>query len=478
MSSGSTTDPRQAAAPTIADVAGGAARFTDYSVPDAGIRALFRVDSVWQAWLDVEAALARAEAQVGIVPAEHAAAIEAAARLTRIDTERVRRALAEQGHPLTPLIAELVRAAGEVAGGYVHWGATSQNVMQTGHALLLKRAHAVVSDLLAEVIAALADLAENSADTLMAGRTHGQHAVPITFGFKAATWLDDLIRAHQRTDAAIRPCLTVMMGGAVGTFAALGERGPQVQALVARDLGLAPMEVPSRAILDPFAAYVSALAIASASAARVCTDVATLMQTEFGEVSEPVPAGSIGSSTMPHKRNPKLTYDVLQLSAEIRALAPAAVEALIRPHEADGAATATMTDILERSLIGMGDLLVRLRQVVSGLEIFPDRMRENLSRSGNLISSEAVMLALAQAIGRDHAHDVIYQDAMEAAVTGTDFLEVLREDPRVTARIDEAELRRLLDPAAHTGLAPGIARGTAQRARQYLAGRALVAAAL
>lgn len=467
MASG-TIDTRQTAVPTIADVAGKATRYTDYSVPDAGIRALFTTESVWQAWLDVEAALASAEAQVGIIPREEATAIIAAAHLTRIDADRVRRALAEQEHPLMPLISELVRAAGEPAGGYVHWGATSQNVMQTGHALLLKRAHAIVSDLLGEVIATVADLADDCADMLMAGRTHGQHAVPITFGFKAATWLDDLLRAHQRNDAAVQPCLTVMMGGAVGTFAALGERGPQVQELVARDLGLVPMAVPSRAILDPFAGYVSALAIASASAARVCADVATLMQTEFGEVSEPVPDGSIGSSTMPHKRNPKLTYDVLQLSAEIRAVAPVAVEVLIRPHEADSAATATMTDILERSLIAMGDLLVRLRHIVAGLEIFPDRMRENLGRSGNLISSEAVMIALAEQIGRDHAHDIVYHDATEAAVAGRDFLDVLRHDPRVTDRIDEVHLRQLLDPASHTGLASRIARSTAQRSRSYL----------
>jgi adenylosuccinate lyase len=466
---GSTTDARPATARTIADVAGRATRFTDYSVPDAGIRALFTTESVWQAWLDVEAALARAEAQVGIVPTREAAAIETAAHLARLDLGRVRRALADQGHPLMPLISELARVAGPTAGGYVHWGATSQNVMQTGHAVLLKRAHAITSDLLAEVIAAVADLAERSADILMAGRTHGQHAVPITFGFKAATWLDDLVRAHQRNGAAVRPCLTAMMGGAVGTFASLGERGPEVQSLIARDLGLESMSVPSRALLDPFAAYASALAIASASAARVCLDVLTLMQTEFGEVSEPVPVGSIGSSTMPHKRNPKLTYDVLELSAEIRALAPMAVAALIHPHEADGAATASMTDILERSLIAMGDLLVRLRHIVSDLEIHPDRMRENLRRGGNLISSEAVMLALGEVIGRDRAHKIVYQDAMEATTTGRDFFDVLRHDRLVADRIDEVQLRRLLDPAAHTGLSQGIARSAAQRSREYLA---------
>lgn len=463
------TDGAHPTVPTIADMAGKATRFTDYTLPDAGIRSLFTTESVWQAWLDVEAALARAQAKVGIVPAEQAAIIEDVALLNRIDTHRVRQALAQQQHPLMPLISELVRVAGETAGGYVHWGATSQNIMQTGHALLLKRAHAIVSRLHCEIIARVADLAEDNAGVLMAGRTHGQHAVPITFGFKAAGWLDELVRAHQRNDAAIRPCLTVMMGGAVGTFAALGEPGPHIQELIAEDLGLDPMPVPSRALLDPFAGYACALAIASASAARICTDVATLMQTEFGELSEPVPDGSVGSSTMPHKRNPKLTYDVVQLSAEIRALAPAAVEALVRPNEADGTATALMTDILERSLIAMGDLLVRLRHVLAGLEIFPDRMRDNIRLTGGLISSEAIMIALARFVGRDHAHAIVQDDATKAALVGGELLDILSQDPRVTAQLDPAHLRQMLDPAAHTGLASAIAHDTARRARRYLA---------
>ncbi|MCP2328796.1 adenylosuccinate lyase [Hamadaea flava] len=476
MTAGNTTDEPVPTTPTIAEAAGKAIRFTDYNLPDAGIRPLFTTESVWQAWLDVEAALARAQAKIGIVPAEQAAAIEDAARLSRMDIQRVRRALAEQEHPLMPLISELVRVAGDEAGGYVHWGATSQNVMQTGHALLLKRAHAIVSRLHADVVAVVADLAEDNADMLMAGRTHGQHAVPITFGFKAAGWLDELVRAHQRNNVAIQACLTVMMGGAVGTFAALGEPGPHVQELIAEDLGLDPMPVPSRALLDPFAGYVSALAVASATAARICADVATLMQTEFGELSEPVPDGSVGSSTMPHKRNPKLTYDVFQLSAEIRALAPAAMEALVRPSEADGAATALMTDILERSLIAMGDLLVRLRRILGGLEIFPDRMRENIRLTAGLISSEAIMIALAEFVGRDRAHAIVYDNATQAALAGGDFLDLLGRDPRVSDQLDPARLRQLLDPAAHTGLASTIARDTAWRARQYLSDRTTIPA--
>lgn len=456
------------AAPSVADVAGHARRYTDYGVPDAGIRPLYATESVWQAWLDVEVALARAEGRLGIIPASAADTIAVAGRLDALDRDRITTGIRDQGHPLVPLIAELVRVAGADAGGYVHWGATSQNIMQTGKAVLLKRAHHLLADLIADCIDGLADLAERSADMLMAGRTHGQHAVPMTFGLKVATWLDEFVRAHERNEDLVQPCLTVMMGGAIGTFAALGDLGPKVQSIVADTLGLRPMDVPSRAILDPFAAYVGALAVTAASGARVCLDVATLMQTEFGEVSEPVPEGSVGSSTMPHKRNPKLTHDVLELAAEIRNLVPVAIGAMVHPHEADGSATATVADALERSVIALGDLLARLRIVITGLELFPDRMRQNLGLSGSLTSSEAVMLALGADIGRDRAHAILYDIAMRAARDGEDFLELLRVDPRVTRRLTGEQIRVLVDPAGHVGLSPNMARTAARRARDYL----------
>lgn len=455
--------------PTIAEAAGRATRFTDHGVPDPGIREIFATSSVWQVWLDVEVALARAEAQVGIVPQAAADAIAAAGRLDALDPARIVAALRTQSHPLTPLITGLVRVVGPAAGGWVHWGATSQNIMQSGYAVLVARAHRVIVDLLDDCLAALADLADRGADLLMPGRTHGQHAVPITFGLKCATWIEEFLRARERLEDSVRPCRRAMVGGAVGSFASLGDAGPRVQALVARELGLDPMPVPSRTVLDPLAGYLSDVALASASGAHVAVDIETMMQTEFGEVSEPVPEGSIGSSTMPHKRNPKLCADVLDLSGEIRGIAPTAVAAIIHPHEADSGATAHVDGAVERGLVAMGDLLVRLRMILEGLELFPARMRRNLDLSGDLIGSEAVMLALADEIGRDQAHRIVYDLAMRATRTGERFAGLLEGDARVSAHLTPARIKEVLDPAAHVGLSPVLAREAAERARRHLA---------
>jgi len=451
--------------PTIADVAGETGRFTDHRVPDAGIRALFTERSVWQVRLDVEAALARAEARLGIIPQAAADRIVACARVEALDAGRIAEATRVRAHPLVPLVEEFTRVVGGEAAGWVHWGATTQNIMQTGMALLIRDAHAILTGLIRESLGALADLAERSAEMIMPGRTHGQHAVPITFGLKAATWIDDLLSALERIGRGVQPCLRVMMGGAVGSFASLGELGPEVQRLVAEDLGLGAMPIPSRALLSPQAGYVMDLGLLAAVCARVAVEVETLMGTEFGEVSEPVPPGSVGSSTMPHKRNPKLAPDMIELSAQVRALVPEAVQAPIHPHEADSGATATLDAAMEEALVKTGDLLMRLRIVVRGLELFPQRMRHNLSLSGSMLGSESVMLALGERIGRDEAHQIVYEHAMRAATEGLPFEELLVTDPRIAGPLGADRVRALLDPSAHIGLSPRLAREAAARAR-------------
>jgi len=438
-----------------------AERFTDGRVPDAGVRALFARQHRWQCWLDVEAALAVAEAECGVIPAAAAQAIESAARLAGLDVARIERGIGETSHPLMALVTELAIAAGE-HGGWVHWGATTQNITQTGNVLVLREAHRKILRLLARILSAAADLAERTAGMLAAGRTHGQHAVPITFGFKPAGWIDELVRHVTRLRAAEGRVFTAMTGGAVGTFASLGQAGPRVQDAVAARLGLAPMAVPSRAIADSFAEYVCLLGLLGATGTRMALEVFQLMKTELGEVSEPAPPGTVGSSTMPHKRNPQLSDDCITIGAQLRALVPLALEGMLHDHEVDGAHSAMLDDALERACVLAGDLLARLEVIVSGLKVDPARMRANLALSGGMISSEAVMLGLGQAIGRQTAHEVVY-DAARAE--GTTFAVALKRDPRVTAHLDAAAIDRLLDPAGHTGLSEGIARAAAQRAR-------------
>ena len=425
------------------------------------MRALFAKEHRWQCWLDVEAALAVAEAKCGIIPAAAAAAIESAAKLADLDVPRIERGIARSSHPLMALVTELSAAAGE-HGGWVHWGATTQNITQTGDVLVLRKAHRSILRLLAGVLTAAADLAERTAGMLAAGRTHGQHAVPITFGFKPAGWIDELSRHVTRLRAAEGRVFTAMTGGAAGTFASLGQAGPRVQDAVAARLGLAPMAVPSRAVADGFAEYVCLLGLLGATGTRIAHEVYRLMSTELAEASEPVPPGTVGSSTMPHKRNPQLSDDCIVIGAQLRTLVPLALEGMLHDHEVDGAHSAMLDDALERACVLTGDLLARLQVIVSGLDVDPARMRTNLALSGGMISSEEVMLELGRAVGRQTAHEVVSDAARAEGVT---FADALKRDPRVTAHLDAAVIDRLLDPARHTGLSAGIAREAAERAR-------------
>jgi len=222
-------------------------------IADPGIRALYLQENRWQAWLDVEAALAKAQADLGIIPSDAAEAIARAARLQLLDRARIDEGFARTGHTIVPLVWELSRIVGEPHGGWVHWGATTQNITQTGDLLVLRQAHGIFFRLIAGALAAMADLAERGAEMPIAGRTHGQHAVPATFGYKPAVWIDEMIRHVERLRQLSPRLFVAMLGGGAGTFASLGAQGPAVQAGIGQRLGMLPMKVPARTIGDHLA---------------------------------------------------------------------------------------------------------------------------------------------------------------------------------------------------------------------------------
>lgn len=435
-------------------------------VADPGLRALYALENRWQAWLDVEAALAVAQAELGIIPAAARDAIVPKARLSLMDRARINEGFARTGHTLVPLVWELGRIVGEPHGGWVHWGATTQNITQTGDLLVLRQAHAIFLRQIGEVLLAMADLAERGADMPIAGRTHGQHAVPATFGFKVAVWIDELLRHAERLQQAAPRLFVAMLGGAAGTYASLGDQGPAVQAGIAWHLRLGDMAVPARSIGDHLAENVCLLGLLAATGGKIGREIYTLMKTEFGEVEEPVPPGTVGSSTMPQKRNPKLCQDIIAASAEVRSQVPLALEAMMTEHEADRSSTLMMGTAEQRAAIATGDMLAKLAEVCRGMRLDPVRMRANLDLGGGLIMAEAVMLDLGLAIGRQHAHDAVYDAAQDAFVKGARFADLLAVDPRVTAHIDANAIARLLDPAAYTGLCAKMARDAAARARE------------
>jgi adenylosuccinate lyase len=443
---------------------------TALRVPDPGIRALFSQEGRWQAWLDVEVALARAEAELGMIPPAAADVIASVARLECLDRGRIVEGLARTGHPLVPVVWELARVCPGDAGHYVHWGATTQNIVDTAEMLLMRRANRVFLGLLADVLEALAALAERTADRPAPGRTHGQHAVPITFGLKVAGWIDELARAAGRLEAAEDQGLFVAMaGGAAGTFASFGAQGVEVQARMGAHLGLPPMSVPSRAIQDRFADHCCRLALLAATCGRVGGEVYTLMKQEFGEAREPVPEGTVGSSTMPQKRNPILAQDLIAGAAEVRAALPLALEAMQIEHEANRANTQMMRRAAHGICETVGDMLARLLVVARGLEVDPARMRRNLDLTGGLILAEVLMLELGRRIGRQAAHDVIYAITEQVMADGGDFADRLAQDPVVTTHLAPEELAGLLDPAAYTGLSRDMAQRQAVVARDTAA---------
>jgi adenylosuccinate lyase len=438
-------------------------------VADPGVRALYRLVNRWQAWLDVEAALARAQAELDIIPDEAAEAIAAKSHLALMDRARIDEGFARTGHTLVPLVWELGRLVGEPYGGWVHWGATTQNITQTGDLLVLRQAHAIFLRQIGDILSAMADLADRTAEMPMAGRTHGQHAVPATFGYKVAVWIDELLRHVDRLHGAAPRLFVAMLGGAAGTYASLGKLGPAVQAAIGRHLGFGSMAVPSRALGDHLAENICLLGLLAATCGKIGREVYTLMKTEFGEVEEPVPPGTVGSSTMPQKRNPKLCQDIIAAAAEVRSVVPLALEAMMTEHEADRTTSLMMDGAEARACIATGDMLARLAEIMRGLKVDAGRMRANLDLGGGLIMAEAVMLDLGLAIGRQHAHDVVYDAAQAAFVEGKSFSDLLAADKRLTEHMDRAAIDRLLDPTAYTGLCADMARESAGRARQAAA---------
>lgn len=440
------------------------ARFTDGRVPDSNIHALFSDEHRWQRWLDVEAALATAEAEYDIIPKAAAQAIASSANIKKLSPERIRNGIKKTSHPLMAIITELSNAVGEPYGGYVHWGATTQNITQTGDALVLHEAHQIFLKFLGKIFTALESLAIKGQNMVCAGRTHGQHAVPVTFGFRASVWIDEFARHVDRLHEVEPRIFTVMIGGAVGNYASLGKNGPKVQNNMAKLLHLRPMHIPARSMSDFQAEYICILGLLAGTCSKIAKEIYILMQPEFGEVYEPIPEGTIGSSTMPHKRNPQLSDDCIAIAAEIRSLVPFAMEGMLHDHEVSGAYSAITDDAIRQASLLMGDLLTRMEVILSGLTLNPERMRANVDITGGLIMSEAIMLKLGESIGRQRAHEIIYEAAQTAESGDKTFQEVLIENENITKYLDVQTLQRLLEPETYTGLSSQLAVEAAERA--------------
>lgn len=404
-------------------------------------------------YIEVEVALARAEARCGVIPADTAEAIARESRLERIDFDHMRHETDIVGYPILPLVHQLVAMCGD-AGRYVHWGATTQDIMDTANVLQVRDALDIVEADIRALRAILADLAKKHRDTPMAGRTHLQQALPVTFGYKVAIWLAMFDRHQERLAQLRERVLCVEFAGAAGTLASLGEKGLEVQQALADELGLAVPATTWHVARDGFAEAVNLLALVTGSLGKIALDIMIMASTEFAEVYEPFVKGRGASSTMPQKRNPISSELMLAAAKAVRQHAGLMVDAMVQDFErATGPWHAEWVAIPESFILAAG-ALHQAKFALGGLIVDTDQMRRNLGISRGLIVAEAVMMGLAPAMGRQQAHDVVYDACRTVNEHGGTLAEALAALPAVTVHFDRAAIDRLTDPANYLGLAP------------------------
>jgi len=417
------------------------------------MRAVFADEALVQRYLDVEAALARAQARLGIIPEEAAREITAQARVENLDFDAYKQGVGRVFYPILPLVEGLVAICRDGLGEYCHWGATTQDIMDTALSLQLREALALIEADLEALSATLAALARAHRDTPMAGRSHLQQALPVTFGYKAAVWLSGIER-HRVRLAEIRPRATLVeFAGAAGTLASLGQRGFEVQAALAEELGLGQPEIAWHVMRDNVAETVSFLGLLTGTLAKIGTDVLLMMQSEVGEVFEPFAHGRGASSTMPQKRNP-VSCELLIIAAKaVRQNVAMMLDAMVQDHERASGPWHVEWLALPQTFILAAGALSQARAMLDGLVVDKQRMLRNLDLTNGLIVSEAVMMGLAPHIGRQIAHDLVYDACRDAVTAGRPLYDVLADMPAVTDKLSLDEIRSLCDPANYTGLA-------------------------
>jgi len=418
---------------------------------------LFGETATLSRYLEVEIALARTQAELDLIPERAAEAIATNATVEKIDLERHRQSFSTVGFPIVGVVEQLTEMVPDGLGDYAHWGATTQDIMDTATILALRDVVGWVGESIDGIAVRLAELAERHRRTLMMGRSQLQHAVPITFGYKATGWLMPLLRHRERLGELSPRLLNVQFGGAVGSLAALGPVGLQVRRGLAERLGLGEPTFTWHTQRDALAEWVAFLGVLTGTLAKIATDIILLAQSDVAEVREPTVKGRGVSSTMPQKRNPVLSQQVVVAAEHVRAEVGGMLGAMVQDHE-----RGTGTWQLEWSLIPDSAshslaALERMSEIVAGLEVDSDRMKRTLELSGGFAYAEAVMMAAAPSVGRQRAHDLV-SDAVNRAAEGRSFLESLEDSPELVAAVPASELGHIFDGVVHLDAADAVVK--------------------
>jgi adenylosuccinate lyase len=438
---------------------------SEFNTP--AMRAVWDERNCIQTWLDAEAALARAQARVGMIPAEAAEEITRKARAELVDLDRVQAEIRRAGHLIVGVIRGWSPALADGAERWVHYGASSPDILDTGFALVVKQALDIIEADLSAIHARLIELTERHASTLMAGRTHGQHALPITFGFKLAIWLAEVGRHLDRL-AACRPRIVVgNLTGAVGTRAAFGDKGVEIQRRALEDLGLGAPEIATHMLQrDRHAELASVLASLGSSVGKMAHEIYLLQKTEVGELSEGFRRGDqVGSSSLPHKRNPLRCENIWGMAKVLRGLSVSVLDAQEIEHENDISLFAPTVVAIPAMFMLTARILHDFGRILESLVVDEARMRANLAMTHGLIASEHVMIVLAEKLGKPAAHRLVYEAAMECHDRSISLAEALAERPEVREFLGPDDLEMLCAPERYTGASGEQALAVARLAR-------------
>jgi adenylosuccinate lyase len=432
------------------------------------MKAIFDEENRLQRLLDVEAALARAEAKAGLIPGDAAKEISRHATTKEVTLARVAELEKETRHDIMAVVLGLTAASGPKAGRFIHYGATSNDISDTATALQLRDAIGILDADLEELARALADLAKRHRRTVMLGRTHGQAATPITFGLKMAVYAAEVERHRERIVEMTKRVVVGKMSGAVGTGAAFGPKALEIQADVMADLGVGVDEASTQVVgRDRYAEFVAVLANVASSLEKFATEVRNLQRNEIGEAAEAFETKKqVGSSTMAQKENPVNAENVVSLARIVRSLVIPAYENVALWHERDLTNSASERILLPHACVLLDEMLARSTEVFRSLRVYPDRMKQNLEATQGQVMSESVMIALTRkGMGRQDAHRLVRDVALKARDKGIHLTDALKADKRVRAVLSEKEIDAAMRPERYTGQSEAIVSSVLAKVR-------------
>jgi 3-carboxy-cis,cis-muconate cycloisomerase len=422
----------------------------------APLAALFSDDSILRAMLDFEAALARVQGKLGIIPHAAASTISAVAGTTKLDAAAIASESQQSGTPAIPFVrafTESVRAHNPVAAGFVHWGATSQDVCDTALVVLLQKAQTIFEFDLLRLKKALQQLSQKHRNAVMLGRTWLQVAPPVTFGLKAAGWCGAITRGHRRLNATFEDSLVLQFGGASGTLAALGKDGQRTAKALATELRLAYPDAPWHTQRDRLASLMCACGVITGSLGKMAQDILLLSQNEIGEVAEAISKGRGRSSTMPHKHNPLGSTLTLAAAHRVPGLVVGFLSSMVQEHERAAGGWQAEWSIVSSLIQNAGLAIASMAEVAEGLTVNAGKMRANIDATQGIIFAEHASMLLGKKIGRDKANHLLQQASQQSTATKRRLSEVLAQIPEITAYLTSAELRDLETPEHYLGVA-------------------------